>query len=363
MIKHESINELLSVIRIEDVIGQFVKLKKNGSNYTGLCPFHEEKTPSFSVSPSKGIYKCFGCGAGGHAIRFLMDYERLSFPEAAEQLAARYNVILQRDRESQPDPEAGKKEKFQAINKAAALKYHRALMGDAYPGSLAAREYLMHQRMMSLDSIVQWQIGWAPDEWQFITSAIVEKGLLTDAIEAGLCATKSERNYDVFRRRVMFPIHDLFMNIIGFGGRDISSRQEQKEKGISKYLNSKESLLFSKSKTLYGLPFAAKAIRKEQCAILVEGYTDVISFHAAGAENTVATCGTALTEDHCRVLKRYTQRIIIIRDGDQAGEKAMMRDIDILLAHEIKPEVFILPHGEDPDLYALKFIKQEEAAV
>lgn len=365
MIRQESLNEVYDAMHIEEIVGMSVDLKKRGASLIGLCPFHDEKTPSFHVNPAKGIYKCFGCGKGGNAINFLMEHDRLNFPDAVRKVAERYSIRLQMDRTIEENQEAEKSRlELFAINKAAARQYQNLLMGKSESphasAALLAKEYFLSQRRFTEDTIIQWQLGFAPDEWKFLTTMLVEKGIFKPAEELGLVRTSNESNYDFFRNRVMFPIHDIYGNVVAFGGRDMGTKEEQKKQNIAKYINSPESPIFIKSKTLYGIYFAYKAIRKEKYAILVEGYTDVISFHQYGAENTVATCGTALTDDHAHQLKKYCDHIVIIRDGDAAGTNAMIRDIDILLKHGFKTDVVSLPEGEDPDSYASKFKLEEE---
>lgn len=366
MIKQESILELKERLNIADVIKHYgVALKQKGAVYTGLCPFHDEKSASFTVTPAKNLYKCFGCGVAGDSIKFVMEYKHLDFIPAVKDLAAAFNCQLEEDKSHVAETEEQKTEREQMVlvNRACSRRWHKSLyVPGEVPGTFAHNmpiDYLLG-RGLTLSSILQWELGFAPDEWSNLTPLIIDRGLYNAAHKLGVVRTKNERNYDAWRNRLMFPIHDEKGTIVGFGGRTMASKEEQKEKDIAKYMNSTDSMLFHKDRVLYGLYFAGQHIRKTGYAILVEGYTDVISFHAHGAVNTIATCGTSLTEGHCALLKRFTNHVVICRDGDNAGKKASMRDIDLLLKNGFKAEVFLLPEGEDPDSYALKFPVQEE---
>ena len=363
MIKEESINEVRAAMSVEDVIQRCgVELKKRGASLLGLCPFHNEKSGSFNVNPARGFYKCFGCGKGGDAIRFVMEYEKRSFIEAVERIAEMYSIRLQHTKQDpEEEKQYGTRLELMGINKAAARLYQKNLLQqepNVYATeAMLAREYLQNNRQLTQDTIIQWQLGYAPDNWKFLAPVLVEKALFVPGIELGLVATKNDSNYDIFRNRIIFPIHDIYGNVIAFGGRTMGEVNSNNPK----YINSKESALYKKEKVLFGIHFAAKAIREKKCAILVEGYTDVISFHQHGACNTVATCGTALTAENAKELKRYTSHVILCRDADEAGMKATMKDIDILIHHDLKVDVLPLPEGDDPDTFARKCIMEESS--
>lgn len=348
-------------IQIDYVIKRCgVDLKARGSGLLGLCPFHDEKTPSFQVKPAHGFYKCFGCGKGGDAFSFIMEYHKVGFVEAVKIIADLYNVRIETETITPEEEQAvNERTEMLRINRASAGKYQNCLLQLDYPehhaGAVIAKSYLENERGMSQETMLKFYIGWAPDAWKFLTPMIIEKGLFDPASKLGLVATKNESNYDVFRNRIIFPIHDVSGNVVAFGGRTLLSKEECKSTGTAKYLNSHDSVVFNKSKVLYGLYQAQKAIRELKYAILVEGYTDVTSFHQYGAENTVATCGTALTTEHAKLLKRFTEHVVVCRDADDAGMKATMRDIDVLLQHGFKVDVLPLPLGEDPDTFARQF--------
>lgn len=333
-----NIDEVKAAIQIDRVIGRHVELKKNGANYLGLCPFHKEKSPSFNVKPSNGYFKCFGCGEGGDAIAFVQKYHRKDFYEAIEYLAEIFNVELTYETNYQPKSEEKDTiNEFRAINKGSANRYIKAL--EAAPKSV--RDYIRGR--LKEETIALWQLGYAPDEWQFLTNVLIEHGKLEPAKQLGLCKTKDNRSYDAFRNRLMIPIYDLKNNIVGFGGRDLSGQKE-----AAKYLNSSESKLYQKSRILFGLNFAQKPIRDRKYGILVEGFLDVIKMHESGMENTVGSCGTALTDEQCILLAKETKHVIVIRDNDDAGKKALLKDIDILLRYGFKVEALINDKGKDP---------------
>lgn len=357
MIDSKSIEEVKEKADLVEVIKKYTGLKKRGANWTGPCPFHEEKTPSFVVSPAKGKYKCFGCGAGGNnAISFIMAKENFDFVPAVKMLANQFNVTLIETRDDDDNQEDQlKRVDYQNINKAAAKKYRENLMhmvnqlDGQHPIQNRIVFELMVNRQLTLDTIIEFQLGYAPDEWRYLTPILLERALFKPAEELGLVKQTNDKNFDIYRNRIMFPIHNTGGVIVGFGGRTMAAKQKKDE---AKYLNSRESLIYKKDKVLYGLYQGAKAIRQMKFAVLVEGYFDVISFHQAGLPNTVASCGTALTEGHCKLLKNYTHHVIICRDGDEAGLKAAMKDIDLLLRHGFKVDICPMPEGHDPDSLA-----------
>jgi DNA primase len=364
MITQQSIQQVKDAIQVADVIEKLskYKLQKRGSILTGLCPFHDEKTPSFTVSPSKGIYKCFGCGISGDGLKFIMEHEHMNFIEAIKWAGDFYRINLEEEKITEEEKRERKQKDVEVamlykLNEAAARQWHKQLYKPYETESgiqishSVELDYLL-SRKISIDSIVQWCIGWSPDEWRFLTPTIIEKGLWKQAEALGLVRHKNEQNYDAWRGRIMFPIHDEKGNIVAFGGRSLLGNDEMKKQGIPKYLNSSNNDIYNKRKVLYGLYFAKEGIKQHKFAILTEGYTDVICFHQMGANNTVATCGTALTDNQAKLLKKYCDHVVIARDGDNAGMKASMEDIDTLLEHGFKVEILPMPEGKDPADYS-----------
>mgnify|MGYP000157909528 CR=1 FL=1 len=341
MISQESIEKVIQSASVVEVVGDVVKLKKAGVNYSGNCPFHDEKTPSFTVSEAKGIFKCFGCGEAGNAVSFVMKYHRKTFPEAIEMLAEKYHITLERD--SNYDAEAHK-QKIEArdgiiqVNEFALEKFRSAMA--QLPEEVSA--YI--QSRLTPDDIIEHQIGFAVGGGKILTTPIINSGRYEFGIKSGLISEKSGSAYDMFQNRVMFPIFNNEGRPVGFGGRIIGD-------GQPKYLNSPENPAYNKSQVLYGLDKANKAIQKEKLAYLVEGYTDVIALHRHGYINSVGTCGTALTPDQVKLLKRYCKHVVLLRDGDAAGSKAAARDTELLVAEGFKVDVVIFETGADPDSY------------
>ncbi|MGN8055670.1 DNA primase [Pedobacter sp. 22163] len=351
MISEQSIDELRDKIDIVEVIQRHnITLKQKGEKWSACCPFHDEKSPSFSVSTSKQIYKCFGCGEGGDAIKFVMKKENLDFISAIRSIASAYNFTLE-EMEETPEEKAAAVKKIDlfAVNAEACDHFisHLFKITDFY--HWCAQE-LAFVRMYSLDVIIDFQIGYAPNDWKFLTQNLVNKDLYAIGEELGLLKTNTTGSvYDVFRDRLIFPIHNEQGQIVGFGGR---KSRECKDKENPKYINSKESVLYKKERVLYGLFQAKTHIKNLGFAILVEGYTDVITLHWAGAPNTVGVCGTAFTDHHAKLLKRYTNRVVLMGDGDSAGQKANFKAVDILLANDIQVHICPLPKDEDPDSFA-----------
>jgi DNA primase len=334
-IPEESVREIRSRVDIVDLIGRYVVLKKAGRNFKGLCPFHDEKTPSFNVSPDRQIFHCFGCGEGGDAIGFLMKHEALSFPEAARVLAGECGIAI-------PEDDSGEKGVADRLLAAAdvAQSFYRSSLGG--PAGEAARDYLA-RRGLDRETIDQFGIGFAPDRWDAVVNALARKGISGEIGEqAGLLARK-RGHYDRLRGRVVFPISDVRGRIIGFGGRALSAGQEPK------YLNTPESPIFRKREVLYGFPFALEAIRRAERAIICEGYFDRLALHRAGLAEGLATCGTALTLEHARQLRRRTRQVVLLFDGDEAGRKAVERALEVLLPEGLRVRCAALPPGEDPD--------------
>ncbi len=343
-IPEEKIREIRDSVSIVGVISDYVSLKKKGANYQGLCPFHQEKTPSFSVNESKNFFYCFGCHESGDVFSFLMKKENISFNETARQLAGRVGITIpEKPLTSQQFRTQSEKEELFEINKKAAKLYNTLLLKDRRAAK--ARQYL-EKRGISTETIKNYGLGFAPDSWDTLTKELTEnKNQLLLAQKTGLIVKRdTDRYYDRFRNRIIFPIINLSHNVIGFGGRII-------DKGEPKYLNSPESIIYSKRHTLYGLPKAVKDIKKNEKAIVVEGYLDVLSLHQAGIKNSVAPLGTALTEHQIQILSRYTKNIITVFDSDPSGEKAMIRSLEPFLANNIAPCLVLLPENEDPDSF------------
>ncbi|MCF8302662.1 MAG: DNA primase [Bacteroidales bacterium] len=347
MIKKDTKDQIFETARVEEVVGEFVNLKKRGKDYLGLCPFHNEKTPSFSVSPSKGIYKCFGCGKSGNSVTFLMEHEHYSYPEALHYLADKYNIEIEEEVETDEQKQA-ESEKESLFNLTEfASKYYIDQLFNTEKGKAIGLTYFK-QRGFTEKTIKKFQLGYSPDEWDAFTRYALKSGYKLDYLEkAGFTIRNEHKQYDRFRNRVMFPIHSLTGRILGFGGRILST-----DKKKPKYVNSPESEIYNKSKILYGLFFAKRKIIDEDNCFLVEGYTDVISLHQAGIENVVASSGTSLTEDQIRLIRRYTKNITILFDGDEAGLKASFRGIDMILEKGMHVNIVMYPPGEDPDSYA-----------
>ncbi len=347
--------ERVRELSIVDVISRYVPdLKKAGTSWKAPSPFTNEKSPSFFVVPQKNIFKCFSSGKGGDAIRFVMEKQNIPYPQAIEEIAGQHNIAIEYESNGQTKEYLDEIEQLYKINQSAARKFAAALI--EVDGTHPAFTEVIDKRRFTADTILQWQIGYAPGDiaeysptkWRFLTETLVAKGLYKAGEELGLCKTKGEVNYDTFRHRVMYPIVDHHGRTVGFGGRSLKP-----DSFNAKYINSGDSRIFHKSKILYGLHFAANAIRNAGYANLMEGYTDVISFHQAGHNNSVGTCGTALTEDQCKLLRKYTDKVVIFGDGDEAGQNAVLRAIDELMKFGFQTSVVPMPIIEgkkvDPD--------------
>ena len=348
MIPRETIQQIIDAARIEEVIGDYIQLRKRGVNLLGLCPFHNEKTPSFTVSPAKGIYKCFGCGASGSSVGFIMEHEHKTYPEALKYLAKKYQIEVEEE-EQTPEQIAQYNEREGMLQVSDfAAKYFANQLWETEKGKAIGLSYLT-ERGISTKMIKKFQLGYSPDEWTaFSDNAIKNSHPLELLQKTGLTIIRdNDKRFDRFKGRVMFPIHSLTGQVIGFGGRTLSSDKKQ-----AKYLNSPESELYHKSKVLYGIYFARNEMVRQDNCFLVEGYTDVISLFDSGVENVVASSGTALTTDQIKLIKRFTPNITILYDGDFAGIKAGLRGIDMILAEGMNVRVVLFPDGEDPDSYA-----------
>jgi DNA primase len=344
------IDEIMQTARIEDVIGSFVNLKRAGSSLKGLSPFTDEKTPSFVVSPAKQIFKCFSTGKGGTVVSFLMEKEHFSYPEALKWLANKYNIAIPEERESTAEELAilNERDSLYIINDFA-RNHFVYQMHKSEEGKAIGLSYF-EERGFRKDIIEKFQLGYCLNKGDDFTKSALEKGYKLAYLEkVGLVKSKEDRNFDFFRGRVMFPIHSVSGRVLGFGGRTLIT-----DKKIAKYFNSPESVIYNKSEILYGLYFAKGDIIKYDNCFLCEGYTDVISLHQAGLVNVVASSGTSLTKDQIKLIRRYTQNITILYDGDSAGIKASFRGIDLILEEGMNVKVVLFPDGEDPDSFAKK---------
>jgi len=346
LIRPETIQNIIEIARIEEVIGDFVTLKKRGTNYLGLCPFHNEKTPSFSVSPSKGIYKCFGCGKAGNSVNFIMEHEHYSYPEALRYLAKRYNIEIEEEAMTpEMQQEIDEHESMFALNSFIS-KYFEENLFKKEEGKSLGLSYLKEREFLE-STIEKFQLGYALDAWEDYCHHAQDNGFKKEVlVKTGLAIEKENRLIDRFKGRVIFPIHNLTGKVIGFGGRILSS-----EKSTAKYINSPESDIYNKSKVLYGIYFSRNEIIKKDNCLLVEGYTDVISMHQVGIGNVVASSGTSLTVDQIKLIKRFTPNITILYDGDPAGIKASFRGIDLILEQGMNVKIALFPEGHDPDSY------------
>lgn len=351
MINKETIQRIIDTAHIEEVVGEFVSLKKRGTNHIGCCPFHNEKTPSFYVSPAKGIFKCFGCGKSGNAVGFLMEHEHYTYPEALRYLAKKYNIEIEEERmtEEQKERQTERDGLFHVSE--FAQKYFADLLYNDEMGKAVGLSYF-HQRGLSDEIIKTFGLGYCLDEWSNFTNHARKNGYSDQALEkTGLTIFKEDgKSYDRFRGRVMFPIFSISGRVLGFSGRVLS-----KEKQAAKYVNSPDSDIYNKSHILYGLFQAKNAITRADKCYLVEGNVDVVSMHQSGVCNTVASCGTSLTVEQIRLIKRYTPNVTVLYDGDSAGIKAALRAVNLLFEEGLHVRVVLFPDGEDPDSYAQKY--------
>tara|TARA_R110001592_G_scaffold46637_3_gene148366 strand:- start:639 stop:2594 length:1956 start_codon:yes stop_codon:yes gene_type:complete len=354
MIPKSTIDDIFDAAIIEDVVGEFVALKKRGANYLGNCPFHNEKSPSFTVSPAKGIYKCFGCGKAGNSINFIMEHEHYSYPEALRYLANKYNIEVEEEEQTDEQKLAANEKESLFIVTNYASKYFKDQMHNSQAGKAIGLSYFK-ERGFREEIIEKFELGYSPDEWTAFTDEALKNGHSIEFLEkSGLTIVKEDKKFDRFKGRVMFPIHNLSGRVLGFGGRILKTDAK-----AAKYLNSPESEIYHKSKVLYGIFFAKKEIIQQDNCYLVEGYTDVISLHQSGVENVVSSSGTSLTEGQIRLIKRFTENITILYDGDAAGLKASFRGIDMILQEGMNVRVVLFPDGEDPDSYAKNHSSEE----
>jgi DNA primase len=349
MITPQTIQQITSRIDIIDVVGEFVKLKKRGTNYIGNCPFHNEKSPSFTVSPAKEIYKCFGCGKSGNTITFLMEHEKYSYVEALRWLAARYNIEIE-ETETSPAQKIAQQtaDSLYAINHFA-MDFFSKQYWDTEAGATIAQSYMQHRGFLR-PIVEKFKIGYNPSERDSLAKALIQNQFNPELFaRTGLVVERDGGWQDNYRDRIIFPIHNTTGKIIGFGARQIAKNDRS-----PKYINTPENEIYIKSRILYGSYFARTAIDKANECLLVEGYTDVVSLHQAGIENVVASGGTSLTIDQLRLVKKYTQNLTIIYDGDAAGVKAALRGLDMALEEGLNVQLVLIPDNEDPDSYVNK---------
>lgn len=367
MIPRETIDKIFTSARVEEVVGDFVNLKKRGTNYMGLCPFHNEKTPSFTVSPAKGIYKCFGCGRGGNVVNFVMEHEQMDYVNALKYLAKKYKIeIVEEERTSEQQEQDNERESLMIVSSFAQRFFSEQLQTDT--GKAIALSYL-EERGFSPQTIEKFQLGYSPENSKaFMTAALQAGYKLRYLLLAGLVRSSEDeavlaqpgaepdpnKCYDRFAGRVMFPVHNVSGRVIAFGGRTM-----RKDKNVAKYVNSPETVLYHKSNVLYGLHLARRAITAEDICYLVEGYADVISMHQSGVENVVASSGTSLTIDQLRLIRRYTPNLTILYDGDAAGVKASERGFNLALKEGLNVKIVTLPAEDDPDTFARKHTPEE----
>lgn len=366
MIDHGTIDRIMDAAQIVDVVSEFVTLRKRGVNFVGLCPFHDDKTPSFYVSPSKGLCKCFACGKGGNVVHFIMEHEQLSYPEALKWLAKKYHIEIQEKELTDEQKLAQSERESLFIVNQWARDYFQQTLKQHEEGRSVGMAYLRNRGFRD-DIIEKFQLGYCLDSHDAMSKEALQKGYKREyLVKTGLCyETDDHRLRDRFWGRVIFPVHTLSGKVVAFGGRVLASAT----KGVKvKYVNSPESDIYKKSNELYGIYFAKQAIVKQDRCFLVEGYTDVISMHQSGVENVVASSGTALTPGQIKLIHRFTNNMTILYDGDSAGIKASLRGIDMLLEEGMNIKVCLLPDGEDPDSFARQhnatefqaFIKEHE---
>ncbi len=360
MIKKSTIDRVFEAARVEEVIGDYVSLKRSGSNFKGLSPFTDERTPSFMVSPAKQIWKDFSSGKGGSVVTFLMEHEHFSYPEAIKHLAKKYGIEIEETEQTEEEKkEADERESMYLVNTFANTYFQNQLQRTEV-GKAIGLSYFK-ERGFTDETLKQFELGYSPDQWEAFTQTALGKGYKLEFLEkTGLTVVKSgsdglpAKQFDRFKGRVMFPIHSMSGRVLGFGGRILDNTKK-----AAKYLNSPESEVYHKSKVLYGLYQAKKSIAKEDVCYLVEGYADVIQFHQSGITNTVASSGTALTPDQIRLIRRLTKNIIVLYDGDAAGARASLRGIDLILEQDMHVKVCSFPEGDDPDSFAKKHTTDE----
>lgn len=349
MISQNTIDTVFETARVEEVIGDFVNLKRAGSNFKGLSPFSDERSPSFMVSPAKGIWKDFSTGKGGNSVKFLMEHSQFTYPEAIRYLARKYNIEIEETEQSEQEKAITDVRESMYLVSEFAAKYFQDILLNSEEGKAIGYSYFK-ERGFTNETIKKFGLGYSPETWDALTKEALGKGYKLEFLEStGLTIAREERPFDRFKGRVMFPIQSMSGRVLGFGGRILTN-----DKKAAKYLNSPESEIYHKSKVLYGIYHAKQSIAKQNNCYLVEGYTDVIQFHQAGIENVVASSGTALTPDQIRLINRLTRNITVLFDGDAAGLRASIRGIDLILEEGMNVRVCSFPDGEDPDSFARK---------
>ncbi|MDR1543368.1 MAG: DNA primase [Prevotellaceae bacterium] len=349
MIDRQIVDKIFDAARIEDVVGDFVSLRKRGANLIGLCPFHNEKTGSFNVNPARNIFKCFGCGEGGNSVHFIMKHEQLSYPDALRYLAKKYHIEIQERKLTEEEKNLQSERESLLLANEFAVEIYAQCLNNRPDGKAVGKAYF-YERGFTDETIKRFNLGYAPDEYEFLINEAQKRGIPVETLEKVGLALKSDKGgyYERFRGRVMFPIHSISGKIVAFGGRILGNKTDK----LAKYVNSPESEIYHKSNELYGIYFAKNEIVKQDKCFLVEGYTDVISMAQAGVKNVVASSGTSLTQGQIKLIHRFTPNITVIYDGDAAGIKASIRGIDLLLAEGMKVKTVLLPNGEDPDSFA-----------
>ena len=349
MISQATIDSVFETARVEEVIGDFVNLKRAGSNFKGLSPFSDERSPSFMVSPAKGIWKDFSTGKGGNSVKFLMEHSQFTYPEAIRYLAKKYNIEIEETEQSDAEKAiTDVRESMYLVSEFAKDYFHKTLL-NSEEGKAIGLSYFK-ERGFTNETIKKFSLGYSPETWDALTKEALGKGYKLEFLEStGLTIPREDRPFDRFKGRVMFPIESMSGRVLGFGGRILTN-----DKKAAKYLNSPESDIYHKSKVLYGIYQAKQSIAKQNNCYLVEGYTDVIQFNQAGIENVVASSGTALTPDQIRLINRLTRNITVLFDGDAAGLRASIRGIDLILEEGMNVRVCSFPDGEDPDSFARK---------
>ena len=353
MIPRDTVQKILDTAQVEEVVADFVSLKKRGAEWWGCCPFHNEKTPSFHVVPARGIYYCFGCHKGGSAVGFVMDHEHMSYPDALRYLAKKYNIEIVEEEQSAEELAARQRNESLYLVSEFAEEFFKEQLSKG-EGKAVGLNYF-HTRGLEDATISKYGLGWAPSDRHAFTDAAKAKGYKDEyLLETGLCAKYDDKPdlHDRFVERVTFPIHSISGRIIGFGARTLKSKEEGKP--YAKYVNSKESAIYVKNQSLYGIWFAKGEMAKKDKCFLVEGYLDVLSMHQLGITNVVASSGTALTDGQIRLIGRFTKNVTIMYDGDEAGVKAALRGIDMFLRQGMNVKVVLIPDGDDPDSYARK---------
>ncbi len=355
MITRDTIAKILDTAQIEDVVRDFVNLKKSGSILKGNCPFHQEKTPSFVVNPNKNIFKCFGCGKGGDSVSFIMEHEKFTFPEALRYLAGKYHIEIEETQVSKEDKQVQDEKDSLLIALNYAAKFYQTQLTETEEGIAIGLSYFKERGFLD-DTINTFQLGYSPDSFDSFYKQAIKDGYNEEILlKAGLIKEKNGKQYDFFRDRVMFPIFNVSGKVVAFGGRMLKSNKPENPNVYNpKYINTAETDVYHKSQVLYGISHAKADIRKHDVCYLVEGYTDVISLYQAGIKNVVASSGTALTKEQVQLIKRFTQNMVILYDGDAAGVKAALRGLDIVLEQGLNVKLVLLPDNEDPDSFVKK---------